>query len=251
MKAGGAVSSRPRTLLGLAMRSFPFMFGGIWLLCGVPFLIIGVHVGIDTIRQQARFENDAQMVDGMVLTKRIARKRNNDSTSYWVRYRFPAPDGTTITSETKISGALWDRLVEREPLRVTYLPDEPRTHRIEDQGPDWVLPLVFTGLGMLLVPVGGWIFARGLRGILRERRLREVGRRAEATVTEVEPANVSFNGVAQWRIRYRFHDHRGQERHGESRLVSPEEAEQWKAGDTGVARFDVHAPGKSIWIGKA
>ena len=73
---------------------------------------------------------------------------------------------------------------------------------------------------------------------------------AEATVLEVGPANVSFNGVPQWRIRYRFQDHRGRTRTGESAVMAPEEAQVWKVDDKGVARFDTRAPKKSIWIGR-
>lgn len=244
------MNSRPRSFLGLAGRSFPFWFGGIWLVCGVPFLVVGIYVALDTVRQQQRYTNEAQVTQGMVLTKWISRG-NNESTSYWVSYRFRGPDGAVVKNETKVSGALWDGLVERESVRVTYLPDQPRTHRIEDQGSDWILPLVFTGLGIVFVPLGGWIFSRGLGGILRELRLQSEGTLAEATVMEVGPADVSFNGVAQWRIRYRYQDHRGRGRHGESRLLAPEEAQQWKAGDKGVARFDAHAPRKSVWVGKA
>jgi hypothetical protein len=240
---------RERSFLSLARRSFPFWFGGIWLVCGAPFVVAGIWVGIDTARQQQRYATQAQVAEGMVLTKRI-RRGSKESTSYWVGYRFTAPDGGVVRAEKEISGALWDRLVEREPIRITYLPGRPEVHRLEDQGPDWVMPLAFTAIGSLFAGLGGFIFLRGLRSILRELRLHEEGTRTEATVTEVEPANVSFNGVGQWRIRYRYRDHGGRERYGESNLISPEEAEQWKAGDTGVALFDVQAPGKSIWVGK-
>lgn len=163
-----------RTFFALARRSFPICFGGIWLVCGVPFLVIGIYVTIDTMRLQDRFTNEAQVVQGMVLTKRIHsgnKSGNKETTSYLVGYRFRASDGTVVRSETKVSGTLWDRLVEREPVQVTYLPDQPRTHRIEEQGPDWIVPLIFTVLGILLVPTGGWIFSRGVRGIVRELRL--------------------------------------------------------------------------------
>jgi hypothetical protein len=160
---GGA---RPRTFGALARRSFPIWFGGIWLLCGVPFLIVGVYVGIDTLREQERYASEAQVTQGMVLTKRISRG-SQESTTYWVRYRFEAPDGAEVTSETKVSGALWDRLVEREPVRITYLRDRPGAHRIEDQGSDWVLPVVFTVLGSVFVPLGGWIVSRGFKGIAK------------------------------------------------------------------------------------
>jgi hypothetical protein len=240
---------RDKSFLGLAKRSFAFWFGGIWLFCGAPFLIVGLVVGVDTLRQHERFENEAESVDGMVLTKRITRNKNNNA-SYWVGYRFRATDGTVIRNEAQVSGALWDRLVEREPVRVTYLPSEPRSSRIEGAGVDWALPGIFTLLGLVFVPIGGVIFVKGVRGILRELRLQSEGTLVAATVTEVEPSNISFNGVPQWLIRYRYQDHRGRTHTGESSVMPPEEAQAWKPGDTTQARFDPNAPTKSIWVGR-
>jgi hypothetical protein len=48
------------TFFGLARRSFASWFGGIWLFWGAPFLIGGIYVGIDTMRQQQRFKDEAQ-----------------------------------------------------------------------------------------------------------------------------------------------------------------------------------------------
>ncbi|HEY7521474.1 MAG TPA: DUF3592 domain-containing protein [Methylomirabilota bacterium] len=238
-----------RSFLGEVAGAFPFWFGGIWLACGLPFVVAGVWVAVDTFQEQQRYTTAALITEGMVLSKRISGG-SKESTSYWVSYRFPAPDGGVVHGETKISADLWDRLVEREPIRITYLPGRPDAHRLEDQGPDWVTPLGFTALGGVFAGLGGWIFWGGLRRILRERRLLQEGTRAEATVTDVEPANVSFNGIGQWRIRYRYRDHGGREHYGASHLIPPEEAEQWKVGDTGVARLDVHSPGSSMWVGK-
>lgn len=243
-----------RSFFGLAKRSFAFWFGGIWFFVGAPFLIIGIYVGINTFRQQARFEREGQVTQGMVLTKWISRSRDSqgrESTSYRVSYRFSAPDGTVVQREAQVSGELWDRLVEREPVRVTYLPSDPEINRIEDETSAWMLPLIFTGLGLVFVPIGGVIFFKGLGGILRELRLQDQGTMVEATVVEVGPAGVSLNGVRQWRIRYRYQDHRGRTRTGESGLMAPEEAQAWKAGDTGTVRFDVRAPKKSMWVGRA
>jgi Protein of unknown function (DUF3592) len=242
------------SFFSLAKRSFPFWFGGIWLLCGVPFLIVGIYIGVDTIRQQARFEREGQIAEGMVLTKRISRRSDRQarqSTSYWVGYRFTAPDGRVLKSEAQVSGGLWDRLVEREPVRVTYLPDRPERNRIEGTGADWMLPGIFTLLGFFFAGAGGLIFFKGVRGIRRELRLRDEGTRVDATVVDVGPANVSFNGVPQWRIVYRYQDHRGRTHDGESNVMPPEEAQAWNVGDKGVARFDIRAPRKSIWVGKA
>ena len=238
-----------KTFLGLAKRSFPFLFGGIWLVCGAPFLIVGIYTGIDAVRQEEGFRTHAQVADGMVLTKSIVRSKND--TSYRVGYRFTASDGTVVKNEAKVGVPLWDRLVERGPVRVTYLPERPRASRIEEQGADWVLPLVFAGVGLVFVPLGGFVFFKGVSGILRELRLETSGTLTEAVVLEVTPTNASLNGVPQWRIRYRYLDHRGREGIGASNLMAPEEAQAWNPGDKAMARFDPRAPKKSVWVGRA
>ena len=98
-----------------------------------------------------------------------------------------------VRNEVQVSAGLWDRLIEREPVRVTYLPDRPRANRIEGVGTDWMLPGIFTLLGLVFVPMGGWIFAKGLGGVRRQLRLQTEGTRADATVVDVGPANVRFS----------------------------------------------------------
>lgn len=241
--------------LRLAKRSFAFWFGGIWFFVGAPFLILGIYVGVDTLRQQERFKNEAQVAEGMVLNKWISvqtsSQQRRETKSYWVDYRFSAPDGAVVKGEAQVSRGLWDRLVEREPVRVTFLPGDPRSNRIEGESPAWMVPLIFTGLGLVFAPIGGFIFFKGVAGIRRELRVKSAGSMAQATVLEVGPTNTSFNGVRQWRIQYRYQDYVGRTHRGKSKLMAPEEAQAWKAGDTGTVRYDSHAPKKSIWVGKA
>lgn len=236
-----------KNFFSLAKRSFPFWFGGIWLVCGLPFLIIGVYLGVDALHMQQRFERDAVPAEGTVLTKTI--RSNKDSRSYWVGYRFRAADGTAVQNELQVDAQTWNRLTERGPVRVSYLPDRPDLNRIDGAESGWLLALIFTGLGLFFVPIGGWIFLKGLRTVVRELGLQRGGATVSATIIDVGPAEVSFNGVPQWRIRYRYLDSRGKPHVGESSLLSPEEARQWKVGDTGQARFDREAPQHSAWIG--
>jgi hypothetical protein len=243
-----------KSFFSLAKRSFAFWFGGIWFFAGTPFLISGIYVGFDTWRKDESFAREGQVTQGMVLTKWISHSRDSqhrESTSYWVGFRFRAPDGAVVKRAAQVDGDLWDRLVEREPIRVAFLPGDPQTNRIEGETSAWMLPIIFTGLGLVFVPIGGYIFFKGVGGILRELRLQSEGTLAKATVVEVEPTNTYFKGVQQWRIRYRYRDSLGRDHDGASNVMPPEEAQEWKAGDTGTVRFDAHAPKKSIWVGKA
>ena len=237
-----------KSFLSLAKKSFPFWFGGIWLFCGAPFLIIGLYLAIDNFRLQERFKKEALVTEGMVLTKSI--RSNKGSKTYQVGYRFHAPDGAVVKNEAKVSGRFWDQVAERGPIRVTYLSSNPKTNRINGAETGWTLALIFTGVGFFFVPVGGLIFSNGLRNIVRELRLESSGAIAEATVIHVGPAGVSFNGVPQWRIRYRYQDYKGQKHIGESGPLSPDEARNWKVGDKGTARFEAQAPRISAWSGR-
>ena len=243
-----------KSFFGLAKRSFAFWFGGIWFFVGAPFLIIGIYVGIDTWRQDERIAREGQVAQGIVLTKSVKRSRESggrETTSYRVGFRFRAPDGTVVKREAQVSSDLWDRMLEREPIQVTFLPGDPWTNRIEGESSNWMLAAIFMGLGLVFVPIGGFIFFRGIAGILRQLRLQEGGMAATATVVEVAPTNIHYQGTQQWRIRYRYRDHRGQTHEGASNPMSPEEAQAWKPGDTAGVRFDTDAPSVSIWVGKA
>jgi hypothetical protein len=241
--------NQTRTFLTVARRSFPFCFGGIWLLCGLPFLILGIVFVVKEFRLEARFEKEAQTAEGILLTK--SRRTNKNSKSYWVSYRFRAADGAVIKNEAQVGADDWERLTERQPIPVKYLPGQPETNRIEAGKTGWLLALIFTALGIFFVPVGGLIFLKGMRGITRDLSLARDGLITAATVTEVSESDVSFNGVPQWRIRYRYHDQRGRPHLGESGPMPPEEAHAWQVGDQGSVRFDWRAPKKSIWIGKS
>lgn len=237
-----------KSFFSLAKKSFPFWFGGIWLFFGALFLIIGIYIGIEMFRVQERFNNDSTMTEGMVLTKSITGSSNNKT--YQVGYRFRAPEGAVVKNEVKVSGDFWDQVTERGPIRVVYLADDPKTNRIEGAESPWTTPLIFAAIGLFFVPLGGLIFFKGLRSILRELKLEMTGMPTEATVTSVVLADVSFDGVPQWKIRYRYQDHRGRKYTAESAPLSPEKAKEWQVGDKGTVKFDMKAPGKSAWIGK-
>lgn len=240
------------TLGGSFIRKhFGLIFGGIWLLVGIPF-VIG---GIATWQQEKRFAETAESVEGMVLTRDIRRgRRSSDSgsrsTQYRVTYRFQGPDGVTREKQSDVNVYLWEQLTERGPIAIQYLADDPSSHRIA-RGTDWVQPAVFGGLGGVFTIAGGIIcFVSITRRVGRSRLLRS-GTHTNATVSAVGPTNFRINGVTQWRVSYRYEDPLGREYRGKSPYLSPDGGEIWKEGDSANIMFDPQRPSKSLWIGKA
>jgi hypothetical protein len=106
------------------------------------------------------------------------------------------------------------------------------------------------GLGGFFSLAGGAIFPFSLRKRLSRARLLRSGMSAEATITAVEETSFSINRVPQWIIRYRYNDHRGRTYEDKSPYLSPQDANNWKEGDTGKVKYDRERSNKSLWIGR-
>ncbi|MEX2164245.1 MAG: DUF3592 domain-containing protein [Sulfuricaulis sp.] len=232
-------------------RNFGLVFGGIWLVVGIPFAIGGYFMW----QSEQRFAAAAVNTEGKVLTRdiRTARSRSSSggsstSTEYWVSYRFQPSNGIPHEGSSKVDVHLWERLQEQGPVTVSYLPNNPTSNRVAGK-PDWVGPAIMTGLGGVFALAGGTIVVFSLGKRLSRARLLRVGMSAEAVVTAVEPTSFSINRVPQWVVRYRYNDHRGRTHEGKSPYLAPQEAQEWKEGNTGKVKYDRERSDKSLWLG--
>jgi len=241
----------------LSGATFWLWFGGIWLVVGLPFLVLGLYFGFHEHSLSQRLRSDGVVATGMVLTKWITTNRshgsggnNTSSPNYWTSFRFQTERGATVKGEAQVDEDTWGNLIERRPIKVTYLPDAPQQYRIDGQQSTWILAFIFAGLGAVFTTIGGLVFARGVTHWRVNSRLRHSGTAAEATVESVVPARITVNGVPQMVVRYRYQDSRGRSRTGRSDAMSPEEADAWKPGDRGRVRFDAQLPQRSLWLGR-
>jgi hypothetical protein len=238
--------------LAITGRNFWLLFGGIWVLVGAPFLVIGLYIGAQNIIVNKRLDTEGRSVEGMVLTKEIrssssSHGRRSSGPTYHVTFRFVTPSGL-ITGDAEVNVNVWENLVEREPIQVTYLPDDPQYYRIEGQSSGWVLPIIFSVLGGVFTFVGGFLFFRSLGQLRTKARLQREGITTTATVSDVQASYMRINGVNQCVVLYHYQDDRGRSHTGKE-YFSPEEAGRWKQGDRVTIRYDRRRPQHSIWIG--
>jgi hypothetical protein len=232
-------------------RHFGLIFGGIWLVVGIPFLIGGIAMW----QHEERFAREAVTTEGKVLTRdirtahRSSSSGSSTSTEYWVGYRFQAPDGTHYEGSSKVDVHVWEGLLEQGPVTVSYLTSDPATNRVAGE-PDRVGPGIMAGLGGFFSLAGGTIVLVSLGKRLSRGRLLRSGMSAEATITAVEETSFSINRVPQWIIRYRYNDHRGRTYEDKSPYLSPQDVNNWKEGDTGKVKYDREKSNKSLWIGR-
>lgn len=241
--SGLTVKRRRRPTLLAAWSSFGLVFGAVWLLVGIPFFVIGVG----TAWKERRYATEGVVVEGIVLSKDLRRSRN-DSRTYAVRYRFITRDGQEVEGRTTIGLAAWERLVERGPVPVVYLPGQPTGSRIPGES-QWLLPVVFLFLGVSLTLIGGSIVGRALLLARARIGLSRRGITVTGTVTDVVEIGLRVNRRTPWRLRYRYVDHRGAEHRGMSGNLSAAEATHWHTGSAGAVRYDRDRPGRSVWLG--
>lgn len=233
-------------------KNFWLWFGGIWLLVGAPFLVIGLYIGAQNISVNKRLDAEGKTVEGIVLTKAItssssSSSRGSSTPTYKVTFKFVTPGGL-VTGDTEVTRETWDTLVEREPIQVMYLPDAPQHHRVEGQASGWLLPVIFTVMGGIFTSLGGFILLRARNRLQIRERVQRDGITTTATVSDVQASYIRINGVNQCVVLYHYQDDRGRSHTGKE-YFSPEEAGRWKQGDQVTIRYDRRRPQYSFWIG--
>jgi hypothetical protein len=110
--------------------------------------------------------------------------------------------------------------------------------------------IVFGVLGAVLLVVG-LLTARGpVRRLMDLARLIGHGTAGTAIVTSAFETSSATKGVAFWRLRYRYRDSLGAEHEGESDLLTPDEAREWRIGTAGPILYDAGRPATSAWLGR-
>lgn len=224
----------------------------IWV--GVIFVVAGsggVYTGLNEWQSSRRFEREALAAEATVVAKLLAAANRDDGTNtkYSLVYRFTASNGESIEQTEELPIEEWERLDEGSRLEVRYLPSAPSTARTRPD-PWWVPPLI-TGVMALFVLIGVAVARPGVRRARVIARLDRAGVSVPGTVQNVWATGTTINRVRQWQLRYEFRDHAGVTQRGESDLLAPHEAADWRAGDNGVVRYDRDRPSDSVWLGKA
>lgn len=236
--------------------TFAMWFGGVWLVCGLPFLVLGIYFGMTDRAISERLAREGVSTEGMVLSKTIEAGRSrhdgsNPTPSYWVRFRFTTPTSVEIDGRSEVNEMAWRTLVERGPIGVRYVPSEPYRYRVDGEADPWYLGYIFAGVGLLMTAIGGPVLVYGIRHTRAVRRLVAKGVGGDATVSAIVPTRITINGEPQWRIDYHYEDERGRRHTGRSEPMSPDAVAEWQPGQRGRIRYDARVPERSAWLGRA
>jgi len=221
------------------------------LIAGIALLIIGgVFFTISsTFFLEERAYRNGRQADATVTRKHMRPATSNSSTAYEVTYTVRSSSGDEWEKTSVVEPSVWDGVERGSAIRVQYLPGDPVSLRVAR--PDRTVLVGFlTALTAPVVVLGLSLVGRGVRQVWRLARLYRHGQPADATITAVHETNVTINRRIQWAIDFTFRDHVGQVQHGTSAPMPPDEALEWREGDTGIIRFDPQRPGDSVWVGQ-
>lgn len=242
------MSTSSHLVLKFLRRSVATWVGVIFVVAGSA----GVYTGLDEWQGSRRFEREALPAEATVVAKSLAAANRDDGTStrYSIVYRFTASNGESIEQTEELPVEDWERLDEGSRLEVRYLPSAPSTARTRSANPWWVPPLI-TGVMALFVLIGVAVARPGVRRARVIARVQRAGVAVQGTVQNVWATGMTINRVRQWQLSYDFRDHAGVAQRGESDLLAPNEAADWRTGDHGVVHYDRDRPSDSVWLGKA
>ena len=153
----------------MSTRKFWTFFGGIFFGTGLIFLLVGIYATYRAYGNAERLAQEGQIAEGFILEKRIevhpatGRADAGSREDYSLVYRFTTADGQAIAHEAKVDRATWDRLVERSPVSIIYVPGAPGINALAGQEPEWVWVLIAPSLGLIFCALGGFVLIR-LRG---------------------------------------------------------------------------------------
>jgi len=233
--------------------SFLIIFGLLWLVFAVPFLLFGLYM----IRTEQRFAKEGITVAGTLTNKTVEENREKDretkkiriTKSYYAHYSFATKEGVQIQAKDSVDKEVWDGLSDKSPIQIQYLPDSPNSNRVARES-SIIGGVLLGAFGVLALIIGVYSLGYDIKKRLYAKRLINNGFLTDGTILRVRMGELTINDITQYLVDYSYRDQRGGVFEGRSEHMTPEEASAWKEGDKCKVRFDRDQPSKSIWLGQ-
>jgi hypothetical protein len=222
--------------------SFFWWFGLIWAGVGTPFCVIGIML----LQADRHFNATAVPATATIVERGHSTTSKGDS-SYWMRYVYHDQAGAEHVDTATVSWAVWRQHPDGSALQIRYAPERPASSKLsfDDAAAWWVLPLVFSSVGLVFGGTG-WLLVLWTWGKIRARVvLLRTGMSAMATITAVEVnLSVRINGRHPRYLAYEFCDDTGRQHQGRSADLPPRLDNRWQAGDPILVVYDRLDPAK-------
>ena len=201
----------------------PLVFSGIILwIVGIPFLLIGLFMGLHT----KDFHEKAVEVQGIIQI--IAIDRDGDETDYdvFVSYDYEGTEYSNVRLNSYSSS-----MYEGEEITLLVNPDNPREVETENAG--FILAAVFGSIGIIFTLVGLSLFIFSVIRSRRNKNLMETGQHVYGEIVSMDrDTTITINGRHPYRIYCRYQDHTtGYIYKFKSKILDFDPNDSYKVGD--------------------
>jgi hypothetical protein len=223
--------------------SFFFWFGLIFAAVGTPFLLASIYeLNVERDIAEHGIRTEATLVE-----KGHTTSRRGDS-NYWLTYVFQDQQGREQIRRAQVHWEQWRSFQDGDKMTVRYVPDSPQRNRLSDpmiDEPWWVLPFVFSILGIVFGGFGWTFIVILLRKVRRELHLLRTGTITVGEITgfDTDP-QVTINGRHPCYLKYRY-EVAGHRYHGQSPDLPLRIEGKWNNGDKITVIYDPRSPEQS------
>lgn len=133
-----------------------FLFASLMAVIGAAVLLFNVWTLLSGMRDHNRLMNEGAVARAIIT--RLTEEDNDDTTEYYIHYRFEAPVGGVIKpfqKKQKVSYGLYRRARVGQPIEVVYWPGNPELAGIKSElRPEYMQPAIWIGISAIILVAG-------------------------------------------------------------------------------------------------
>lgn len=183
-------------------------FGLAWSGFVLFFVVVMTYTFLADWQAYTLLRDTGQVVDGVILDRRIDYGSADDDDDYYLTYRYTAPlpqgDSQSFTEEASVSRSTYDAFPPERPVKVLYAPADPAVSELEPEfgSPFW--PFAFFACFIsLFVIIGVGMLTWGLNNSRKVLLLNARGQMTQGTLTH-RWIDTDSDGDDTYCIAYRF-----------------------------------------------
>jgi len=232
---------RPRATSPLEGSGCALIFGIGWTLFSLVFVFIGIGGLVSEYLNYFRLQREGVGTTAMIVEMEV--DDGDDSTTYYVYYQFTGVannEAVKIEDRDTVPYLLYSTLKVEQRIEILYASSDPTLTAIKADfhPPNPLLPLLFSGMGILFTAIGGAMVNGGIRGQHHLNRLRDSGRQIQGVIFD-HWEDKDSDGDATYFVAYAF---KVQARGGSGKIISKAEQnrsayQKYRIGESVLVRY--------------
>lgn len=208
-------------------------FLNVWVIVGLGFIAFGsIFASVGGFLGYRDFEFHTMKVldsKGIVIGHQSSTDSDNDTT-YTVDFTYKDQAEHKYSGRSSVSWSIYSNIQDGQAIDVQYLANAPDVYRLPNDPSSLILGIAFSGIGWLIIFIGGALLIVGFRQGFWINKLIGGGLVTTGTILRIEiNTHVEINERHPRFLIYEYTDSHGTTHQGKSNYLSLEEEDFWKA----------------------